>query len=99
TYLLTVAAPIGRQGGDMTAMKLNLLSVAGLMVMATFMPAFAKSAQEQQDEKMGEIPVCTKKLGAVAAVEPETNGGQQRGWGSSRRRTGGSRREWARPRR
>jgi len=51
----------------------SFAAVALLSVAAASLPAFAKSAQKIQDEKVAEIPVCVKKLGTLAVVEPETN--------------------------
>jgi curli biogenesis system outer membrane secretion channel CsgG len=67
----------------MSLKRLMSLSVAALLsVAAASMPAFAKSAQDKRDEKMDEIPVCSKKIGTVAVVEPDTNWWQQAGLGS-----------------
>ncbi len=62
---------------------MKFLSVVALLAaVAASMPLFAKSAQDRRDEKMGEIPVCSKKIGTVAVVEPDTNWWQQAGLGS-----------------
>jgi len=66
----------------MTSRNLSLLSVVGLMLVASWLPAFAESAQDKRDRKMDEIPVCSKKIGTVAVVEPDTNWWQQAGLGS-----------------
>ncbi len=54
----------------------NLLAsamVAGLSLAMAAPPAFAQSkARKEQVKKMAEIPVCTKRLGTIAIVEPET---------------------------
>jgi curli biogenesis system outer membrane secretion channel CsgG len=60
----------------------TLLKVAGLMLAVSCMPAFAKSAQDQRAEKMEEIPVCSKRIGTIAVVEPDTNWWQAAGLGS-----------------
>ena len=62
---------------------MKFLSVVALLAaVAASMPLFAKSAQDRRDEKMGEIPVCSKRIGTVAVVEPDTNWWQQAGLGS-----------------
>jgi len=67
----------------MSMKGLKSLSVVALLsVVAASIPVFAKSAQDKRDEKMGEIPVCSKKIGTVAVVEPDTNWWQQAGLGS-----------------
>jgi curli biogenesis system outer membrane secretion channel CsgG len=68
---------------DMSLKGLKSLSVIGLLsVAAASMPAFAKSAQEIRDEKSAEIPVCSKKLGTISVMEPETNWWREAGLGS-----------------
>jgi curli biogenesis system outer membrane secretion channel CsgG len=57
----------------MTLTRLIASSVAATMAAAAFLPAMAKTAQEQRAEKSAEIPVCQTKLGSIAVVEPETN--------------------------
>ena len=48
------------------------------MVLAGAAPAVAKeandrsSAKKAQDKGVAEIPVCTKRLGTIAIMEPET---------------------------
>jgi len=66
----------------MTLKRLISLSVVALLVAAASMPAFAKSAQELRDEKSAKIPVCSKKLGAVSVVEPESDWWREAGLGS-----------------
>ncbi len=62
---------------------LKSLSVVALLSMAAAsMPAFARSAQDIRDEKFAEIPVCSKKLGAISVVEPETDWWREQGLGS-----------------
>lgn len=48
-------------------------SVAASLAAAAFLPALAKTAQEQRAEKTAQIPTCQQKLGSIAVVEPETN--------------------------
>ncbi len=60
----------------------SLSVVALLSVAAASMPAFAKSAQKIRDEKSAEIPVCSKKLGAISVVEPESDWWREAGLGS-----------------
>jgi curli biogenesis system outer membrane secretion channel CsgG len=60
----------------------SLSLVALLSVAAAPMPAFAKSAQKIRDEKSAEIPVCSKKLGALSVVEPESDWWREAGLGS-----------------
>src|SRR2546422_2754454 len=71
------------RGREMSMKGMKFLSVVALLAaVAVSMPVFAKSAQDKRDEKMGEIPVCSKKIGTVAVVEPDTNWWQQAGLGS-----------------
>ncbi len=60
----------------------SLSVVAVLSVVAASMPAFAKSAQKIRDEKSAEIPVCSKKLGSLSVVEPESDWWREQGLGS-----------------
>ena len=62
--------------------RLKSLSVAAALVAAASIPALAKPAQEIRDEKSAEIPVCSKKLGALSVVEPETDWWREQGLGS-----------------
>ena len=63
--------------------RLKSLSVVALLsLVAVPVPVFAESAQDKRDEKMDEIPVCSKKIGTIAVVEPDTNWWQQAGLGS-----------------
>ncbi|MGH9798005.1 MAG: CsgG/HfaB family protein, partial [Candidatus Polarisedimenticolia bacterium] len=57
----------------MTLKRLIATSAAATLAAAAFLPALAKTAQEIRSEKSAEIPVCDKKLGSIAVVEPETN--------------------------
>lgn len=63
--------------------RLKSLSVVALLsLVAVPVPALAESAQDKRDEKMDEIPVCSKKIGTIAVLEPDTNWWQQAGLGS-----------------
>lgn len=56
---------------------------AGAAMLAT--PALAadkSSGRKAQEKGVQEIPVCTKRLGTIAVVEPDTNWWQQLGLGS-----------------
>jgi hypothetical protein len=66
----------------MTLKRLVSLPVSAVLMLAASAPAIARSAQDRRDEKMAEIPVCAKKLGAVAVVEPETDWWREAGLGS-----------------
>jgi curli biogenesis system outer membrane secretion channel CsgG len=67
----------------MSLKGLKLLSIVGLLSVAVAsMPAFAKSAQKIRDEKSAEIPVCSKRLGALSVVEPESDWWREAGLGS-----------------
>src|SRR2546428_76618 len=71
------------RGRDMSMKGLKSLSVVALLsVVAAPMPAFAKSAQKIRDEKSAEIPVCSKKLGTLSVVEPESDWWREQGLGS-----------------
>ena len=56
-------------------------ALCGVLTVATFAapPAHAASAQETRAQKTAEIPVCSRNLGTLAVVEPESNwwGGAQ----------------------
>lgn len=54
--------------------------VAGLLVGAP--AAWSATAQEERAQKTAEIPVCEKKLGTLAVVEPERNWWTEAGLGS-----------------
>lgn len=57
--------------------------VAGSLLLSATSPAFAQSSvRKEQVKKTQEIPRCTKRLGTVAIVEPDTNWWQQLGLGS-----------------
>jgi curli biogenesis system outer membrane secretion channel CsgG len=60
----------------LSAALCGALTVAALAPVA---PAHAASAQETRAQKTAEIPVCSRNLGTLAVVEPDTNwwGGAQ----------------------
>jgi len=60
----------------------SLWVVAVVSVAAATVPVFAKSAQAIRDEKSAEIPVCSKKLGTLSVVEPQTDWWREQGLGS-----------------
>jgi curli biogenesis system outer membrane secretion channel CsgG len=67
----------------MSPKRLKSLSVAALLsVAAASVPAFARSVEAIRDEKAAEIPVCSKKLGAISVMEPESDWWRQAGLGS-----------------
>ena len=67
----------------MMLVRSKSLSVAALLLMAAAsMPAFARSAQAIRDEKSAEIPVCSKRLGSISVVEPESDWWREQGLGS-----------------
>src|SRR5207245_904396 len=67
----------------MSVKGVHSLSVMALVaVAAASVPAFAKSAQAIRDEKSAEIPICSKKLGAISVVEPEHDWWREQGLGS-----------------
>lgn len=66
----------------MTLKGLKLLSVMGALAAASALPAIAGTAQEKRAEKSAEIPVCEKRLGSIAVVEPETDWWREAGLGS-----------------
>src|SRR6267378_5765525 len=71
------------RGREMSMKRLKFLSVVALLaVVAAPISAFAKSAQKIRDEKVAEIPVCSKKLGAISVVEPESDWWREAGLGS-----------------
>lgn len=56
---------------------------AGAALLATpAMAADKSSGRKAQEKGVQEIPVCTKRLGTIAVVEPDTNWWQQLGLGS-----------------
>ncbi|HEU4400788.1 MAG TPA: CsgG/HfaB family protein [Candidatus Polarisedimenticolia bacterium] len=66
----------------MTLKGLKSLSAVAALVAVSSLPAIAESAQARRDEKMAEIPVCQKRLGSIAVVEPETDWWREAGLGS-----------------
>src|SRR3546814_12511912 len=63
--------------------NLALGVVSGAVLAASPALGAEKSAGRKAQEKgVQEIPVCTKKLGTIAVVEPDTNWWQQIGLGS-----------------
>src|SRR5438876_5587334 len=71
------------RGRDMSMKGLKAVSVVALWsIVAAPMPVFAKSAQKIRDEKSAEIPVCSKKLGSLSVVEPESDWWREQGLGS-----------------
>jgi curli biogenesis system outer membrane secretion channel CsgG len=44
---------------------------AGLLLGALIAPANAETIKEKQDRKEAQIPICAKRLGAIAVYEPE----------------------------
>ena len=50
-----------------------MCGIVAALVAASPIAAKQKSAQEIRAEKSAEIPVCSKSLGAIAVIEPETN--------------------------
>ena len=66
-------------------MNFRALVAAPLAVALLSAPAMAadkSSGRKAQEKGMAEIPVCGKRLGTVAIVEPDTNWWQQLGLGS-----------------
>jgi curli biogenesis system outer membrane secretion channel CsgG len=63
--------------------KFSYLAAAVAAAAMAASPAFAKSSgRKAQERGMEEIPVCTKKLGTIAVVEPDNNWWQALGLGS-----------------
>jgi curli biogenesis system outer membrane secretion channel CsgG len=60
-----------------------LLTAAAVLAITDSAPAAAQSgARKQQVKQTNEIPVCTKRLGTVAVVEPDDNWWRALGLGS-----------------
>ncbi len=57
-------------------------AIALCVLMPAVSPAAAESAQDRRSREQAELPVCTKRLGTIAIVEPETNWWTQYGLGS-----------------
>jgi curli biogenesis system outer membrane secretion channel CsgG len=65
--------------------KYNVLIALGASLALVASPALAQdrsSGRKAQDKGQAQIPVCTKRLGTIAVVEPDTNWWQQLGLGS-----------------
>jgi curli biogenesis system outer membrane secretion channel CsgG len=65
--------------------KFLFLAAAFACTFVTFSPAFAadrSSGRKAQEKGVAEIPVCARKLGTIAIVEPDTNWWQGLGLGS-----------------
>ena len=63
----------------------NIVAAATTALALLSAPALAdskSSGRKAQEKKAQEIPVCQKKLGTIAVVEPDTNWWQQLGLGS-----------------
>jgi len=62
--------------------KLALIAAAAAVAL-TSAPAFAKSSgRKAQERGMQEIPICQKRLGTIAVIEPDNNWWQALGLGS-----------------
>lgn len=65
--------------------RISISLVAAAAVLATSAPAWAQgrsSGRQAQDRGQADIPVCTKKLGTVAIVEPDDQWWRQLNLGS-----------------
>jgi hypothetical protein len=64
---------------SMSRLSAALCGVLTVATLAPVTPAHAASAQEMRAQKTAEIPVCSRNLGTLAVVEPDTNwwGGAQ----------------------
>jgi curli biogenesis system outer membrane secretion channel CsgG len=74
----------GMPGGG-KSMRLPAVLAVSIAATLLALPAHAEdrsSGRKAQDKGTAEIPVCTKKLGTIAVVEPDTNWWQQLGLGS-----------------
>jgi len=61
----------------------SISATVAAAVLLTAVPAMAQSGgRKAQVKQSAEIPRCTKKLGTIAVVEPDTNWWQQLGLGS-----------------
>src|SRR3546814_11776633 len=63
--------------------KIAVVLLAGAAILTT--PALAadkSSGRKAQEKGVQDIPVCTKRLGTIAVVEPDTHWWQQLGLGS-----------------
>lgn len=62
--------------------KLALLTAAAAMVLAPAVAQAKSSGRKAQEKGQAEIPICQKRLGTVAIVEPDNNWWQALGLGS-----------------
>jgi curli biogenesis system outer membrane secretion channel CsgG len=62
--------------------RLTAALIGGLAVLAAAQPATAASAQQQRAQKTAQIPQCSRNLGTIAVVEPESNWWTQNQLGS-----------------
>lgn len=58
-----------------TTLRIAALTACCAIAAGSANPAFAarQTAQQERAQKTAEIPVCARKLGSIAVVEPETN--------------------------
>src|SRR3546814_7517610 len=74
---------LGEHPSMSSVRKIAVVLLAGAAILTT--PALAadkSSGRKAQEKGVQEIPVCTKRLGTIAVVEPDTNWWQQLGLGS-----------------
>lgn len=57
-------------------------AVLTTVALAAIAPAAAKTAQEKRAQKTAEIPICAKKIGSLAVIEPESQWWRQYELGS-----------------
>ena len=62
--------------------KLALIAAAAAMVVMPGVASAKSSGRKAQEQGMREIPICQKRLGTVAIVEPDNNWWQALGLGS-----------------
>jgi curli biogenesis system outer membrane secretion channel CsgG len=63
--------------------KLALIAAAAAVALTSGAPAFAKSSgRKAQERGVQEIPICQKRLGTIAVIEPDNNWWQALGLGS-----------------
>lgn len=62
--------------------RVALLAAAAAMVLAPSVAQAKSSGRKAQDKAEAEIPICPKRLGTVAIVEPDNNWWQALGLGS-----------------
>ncbi len=65
-----------------SAYRAAIAALATLAVASPGLAAEASSGRKDQQKGMDDIPVCTRKLGTIAVVEPDSNWWQQLGLGS-----------------